>query len=222
MPSDPTDNASSPGPNPTRRGLPPPPRRFKVSRRLMNAGIVIAVLALGAAGGAGAYRHMQKSHPQSVLLLQPAPIAEMTNSGPVAVKGQVDEIFGNKFIIQDDSGRTLVDTGPRGEGGKLVTKGETITVKGRFENGFIHANVMTRADGTSEAFGPPKPPRHEHAPVIGPARVRRIDPATDAGSERIQAGVRFLHHQAHVRFLHHQAHGTSRPSILSPEGLRLV
>ena len=31
--------------------------------------------------------------------------------------GQVAEVFGNKFIIQDDSGRTLVDTGPRGEGG---------------------------------------------------------------------------------------------------------
>jgi hypothetical protein len=36
-----------------------------------------------------------------------------------------------------------------------VAKGETITVQGHFENGFIHASVMTRADGTSEGFGPP-------------------------------------------------------------------
>lgn len=172
MTSEPDNNPSATGPDATRPGVPPPPRRSMVSPRLMTTGVVIAVLALGAAGGAGAYRHIQKSHPQSVLLLQPAPIAQMTDAGSVAVKGQVAEVFGNKFIIQDESGRTLVDTGPRGEGGKLVAKGETITVQGRFENGFIHASVMTRADGTSEAFGPPKhahPERgkgHEAPPAV--------------------------------------------------------
>ncbi len=143
--------------------LPPPSRGFKGSRRRMTAGIVVA-LAVGVAGGAGAYRYVQKSHPQSVLLLQPAPIAQMADSRAVAVKGQVAEVFGNKFIIQDDSGRTLVDTGPRGEGGTLVAKGEAITVQGRFENGFIHANVMTRADGSSEAFGPPTHGPHDRGP----------------------------------------------------------
>jgi uncharacterized protein YdeI (BOF family) len=146
--------------------LPPPPRRFNASRRLMSGGIIISVLAVGAAGGASAYRYIQKSHAQSVLLLQPAPIGQMTDSSSVAVKGQVTEVFGNKFIIQDDSGRTLVDTGPRGEGGKLVAKGDTITIQGRFEDGFIHANVMSRADGISLAFGPPN---HSH-PRRGPGR----------------------------------------------------
>jgi uncharacterized protein YdeI (BOF family) len=160
MPSEPTDNA--PGTGALRPRQSPP--RFRASRGLISAGIVAAVLAVGAAGGAGAYRHIQKSHPQSVLLLQPAPIALMTDSAVVAVKGQIAEIFGNKFIIQDDSGRTLVDTGPRGESGKPVAKGETITVQGRFDNGFIHADVVTRADGTSEAFGPPTRPRPEHGP----------------------------------------------------------
>ena len=70
------------------RCAPPPPRRFKTSRRLMSVGIIIAVLAVGAAGGAGAYRYVQKPHQQSVLLLQPAPIGQMTDSTAVAVKGR--------------------------------------------------------------------------------------------------------------------------------------
>jgi hypothetical protein len=162
MTSETTNNAAGTGPDAMRPGPPPASRPFKVSPRLMSAGIVIALLAVGAAGGAGANRYIQKSRPQNVLLLQPAPIAQMI-PGPLAVKGKVAEVFGNKFIIQDDSGRALVETGPRGEGGKLVAKGETITVQGHLENGFIHANVMTRADGTSEALGPPK-----HHPEHGP------------------------------------------------------
>lgn len=158
MASETTNPTSSTGP------AAPPPRRFTVSRRLMNAGIVIAVLAAGAAGGAAAYHRLQKHHPHAVLLLQPAPIARMADSDPVAVKGQVTEIFGNKFIIQDDSGHTLVDTGPGGEGARPIAKGETVTVQGHFDHGFIHAEVMTRADGTNEAFGPMKHPRHEHGP----------------------------------------------------------
>jgi uncharacterized protein YdeI (BOF family) len=184
MTTDTTGNASNTGPDAARPSLPPAPRRFKVSRRLMSTAIVIAVLAAGAAGGAGVYRHIQKSHPQSVLLLQPAPIAQIKDSSPVAVKGQVAEVFGNKFIIQDDTGRTLVDTGPRGEGGKPIAKGETVTVQGHFDNGFIHANVMTRADGTNEAFGPPKHPRPENGSGdrSGPHADR--GPGSDRGPDR--------------------------------------
>jgi hypothetical protein len=175
MTSETNHNASDAGPDATFPGVPPRPR-LKVSRRLMGAGVVIAVLAVGAAGGVGANRYIQKSRPQSVLLLQPAPIAQMASGRDLAVKGQVAEVFGNKFIIQDDSGRTLVDTGPHGEGAKPAAKGETITVQGHFDDGFIHATVMTRADGTSEAFGPPKHPRPEHGPGDRPG------PHADRGS----------------------------------------
>jgi hypothetical protein len=175
MTSDTTDNASGARDDAPEPRLPLGPQRSKASRRLVNAAIVIAVLAAGAAGGAGINRAIQRSHPQSVLLLEPAPIAKLTGSGPVAVKGQVAEIFGNKIIVADDSGRTLVDTGPRGEGGRLVAKGETITVQGNFENGFIHASVMTRADGTSEAFGPPKHPRPDRGPGREPPPPRPED-----------------------------------------------
>jgi hypothetical protein len=166
MTTDTTDTTANPQP-----GL-PPPRRARVSPRMMTAGVILAVLALGAAGGAGANRYIQKSRPQPVLLLQPVPIAQLKERTPVAVKGQVAEVYGNKFIVQDDSGRTLVDTGPRGEGAP-VPKGETVTVQGHFDNGFIHANVLTRADGTSQAFGPPPPhPKHGPGDGLGPRADR--------------------------------------------------
>ena len=156
-----TDNTANPGPQ-TQPPQLPPSRRMKISPRMMTAGAIVAVLVLGAVGGATANRYIQHHRPQAVLLLQPAPIAQLKDRSPVAVKGQVAEVFGNKFIVQDDSGRTLVDTGPRGEGGKPVTKGETVTVQGQFNNGSIHAIVMTRADGTSEAFGPAGHPHGGH------------------------------------------------------------
>ncbi|WP_245930769.1 hypothetical protein [Methylobacterium radiodurans] len=68
------------------------------------------------------------------------------------------EIFGNKFVIQDGTGRALVETGRQGEGGGLVTKGETITVQGRFEKGFLHASLITRADGKQVVLGRPGGP----------------------------------------------------------------
>jgi uncharacterized protein YdeI (BOF family) len=96
--------------------------------------------------------------PQAVMLLTPMAIGKLQTADVVAVKGSVAEIYGNKFILQDDSGRMLVDLGPRGEGGNVVTKGEQIAVQGRFDRGFIAAQVLSHADGRNQAFGPPAPP----------------------------------------------------------------
>jgi hypothetical protein len=166
MTSETTNPTSSTGPGET------PPRRYTVSRGLLNAGVLIAVFAVGAIGGTMVDHRWQRYHPHAVLLLQPAPIAKLADSNPVAIKGQVTEIFGNKFIIQDDSGHTLVDTGPRGEGGKPIATGETITVQGHFDHGFIHADVMTRADGTNEEFGPGRHPHPGHGPGMQPPPPR--------------------------------------------------
>jgi hypothetical protein len=35
----------------------------------------------------------------------------MTDWSTIEIKGQVAEIFGNKFVLQDASGRALVETG---------------------------------------------------------------------------------------------------------------
>ena len=64
-------NDAAAGPDGVRPGLSP---RRQLPRRLLGAGILVAVLAVGAAGGASAIRYVERTHPRSVLLLQPAPI----------------------------------------------------------------------------------------------------------------------------------------------------
>ena len=177
MTSEPNTNPS--GPETGQAHLPPPPRRG-LSTRLMTTAAIVGALAVGAVGGAGASRFVHRHWPEAVMLLQPAPIAQLKDATPVAIKGQVAEVFGNKFIVQDDSGRTLVDTGPRGESGRPVAKGETVTVQGLFENGFIRAQVMTRADGTNETYGPPRGPRHG-GPGDGPGKRADRGPGPDRG-----------------------------------------
>jgi hypothetical protein len=141
----------------------PPPRRL--SRRAIGAGALIGVLLAGAALGAGGTKLAQNWQPQSVMLLQPAPINQLRDESVVAVKGQVADIYGNKFVVEDGSGRALVDTGPRGESRLVAVKGEAITVQGRFDRGMIRAEIITHADGRSEAFGPPRGPK---GPKEGP------------------------------------------------------
>jgi hypothetical protein len=137
------------------KAVPPPRRRLNVSRGGLVTGALAVVLIAGAALGAGGTRLAQNWQPRSVMLLQPAPIDKMTERSPVAIKGDVADIFGNKFIVQDGSGRALVDTGPRGEDRVIVAKGETVTVQGRLDRGVVHADVLAHADGRNEAFGPP-------------------------------------------------------------------
>jgi hypothetical protein len=168
----------------------PAPSRFRSRQSAILGGIGLAVLVVGAAAGAGGTRLAQRWQPQSVMLLPPGSIGKMQDESPVAVKGSVAEIFGNKFIMQDDSGRALVDLGPRGDNAQAVAKGEAVTVQGRFDRGVVHAQVVVHADGRSEAFGPPKPPRPDRGPPdrLGPRADRGLDrgpppppPGADAG-----------------------------------------
>jgi len=159
--------------------------RFKAKRAALMAGIALAVLAVGVVAGAGGTRLVQRWQPQPVMLLQPAPIGQTREDTPVAVKGSVAEIFGNKFIVQDDSGRALVDLGPRAENVDAVTKGETVTVQGRFDRGVIRAQLLVHADGRSEAFGPPRPPHTGPGPrgPFGP-RADRVPPTPPPAADR--------------------------------------
>jgi hypothetical protein len=143
-----------------------------------------AILVAGAALGAGGTRLAQNWQPQRVMLLQPAPIGDMREATPIAVKGEVADIFGNKFIVQDASGRALVETGPRGEDRTIVARGETVTVQGRFDRGVIHAQVLAHADGRNELFGPPDPKGGPRGPKGGPHADRDGPPPPRERADR--------------------------------------
>jgi hypothetical protein len=135
-------------------------RTFSFGSRGRTAAFSAGLLVIGAIVGAGALR-VAGGIPRAGFVLQPSPIASMSEWTPAAIKGQVAEVFGNKFIIADASGRALVDTGREGEDGRLVKPNETVTVQGRFERGFLHASVIQHEDGRADLVGPPKgPPPH--------------------------------------------------------------
>ena len=134
-------------------------------RRRFGAALVasVALLGFGAVAGAGAISMMRPT--AEMAPMTPVAISSMPDWGLVTVKGKVVEVFGNKFVVEDASGRALIETGPSGEGGKLVAPDDTVSVQGRFENGFIHATYLTRADGKTEALGPAGgPPPHGKLP----------------------------------------------------------
>jgi hypothetical protein len=125
---------------PARRAIPP---------RTWVVGALAAPLAMGAVGLSLAQGTAFQPTP-----VEPVAIQALAPSGATAIKGTVAEIFGNKFVVQDPTGRALVETGREGEDGRLVAKGETVTVQGRFETGFLHARVLTHGDGRTTVLGP--------------------------------------------------------------------
>ena len=162
--------------NPTTTGGTRPSRwpgmragRPAVGRRSLA---LVAALIGAAAIGAGATALAQRGR-VTLVALAPAPISVMRDDSAVAIKGQVADIFGNKFVVQDQGGRALVDTGRAGEGGGLVAPSETVIVQGRFERGSIHAVAVQHADGRTDMVGPPGPP-------LGPLPGRPPGPVAGA------------------------------------------
>jgi hypothetical protein len=152
-------------------GLPPPepPPGFRPLQSGKRSPALFAALLVAFAVGGGVTAAALQARRPTLVMLTPAPITSTHDWSEVAVKGQVAEVFGNKFIVQDDSGRALVETGRSGESGKLVVKSETVTVQGRFEHGFIHAQAISHSDGRNDFVGPPGPPP---PPPGGPVGVR--------------------------------------------------
>lgn len=136
-----------------------------------KAGIAVGavLVAIGAAGGAGA---ISLTRPSIVMAPSvPTPIGKLSaGEGIIAVKGRVTEIFGDQFVLQDQSGRAMIEAG-RGEG-MTIAVGDTVQAQGRYDNGQVHAAFLIDGAGQVHAVGPRgHGPRDDHRggpPHAGP------------------------------------------------------
>lgn len=125
------------------------------------------LFALGGAAG-GAVGH-QIHPPIAMAPLHPVAIRDLASSqGIVAIKGRVAESFGSRLVIDDGTGRTLVDAGPHGDDQVLAPLGAAVTVQGRYDRGAFHPDYLVDASGTVTPLGPPPGPRHGMHPHPGP------------------------------------------------------
>lgn len=116
------------------------------------------LLLLGAAGG-GAVAHMARPAVEMAPANAVAISSLAQRQGIVTVKGKVAEVYGDRFVIADGSGRTMVDAG---RAGRDVQSGAPVTVQGRYDNGQLHASFMVDRNGTVEPVGPRFGRRFEH------------------------------------------------------------
>ncbi|WP_312798088.1 hypothetical protein [Tianweitania sp.] len=156
----------------TERPAPP----FLRSGRTKAALAGIGLLVLGLAGGAGVTAALSPN--DSTVLMKPVAVNTLEDGTQAAIKGTVGDVFGNKFVLADQSGRALIDSGWRGEGGDLVKPGETVTVQGRFDRGSLRGEVLVRADGAAQSLKPPKPGPRGWGERLGNGHVRVAEEPT--------------------------------------------
>ncbi|MGE9008847.1 hypothetical protein ACO2JO_09725 [Leptospira interrogans] len=76
----------------------------------------------------------------------------------ISIKGTVADIFGDKFVLEDKSGRILVQTVPAGPQAAPVKSGETVTVIGVPGHRTFDARKILRENGEIAFDAPPPPP----------------------------------------------------------------
>ena len=139
------------------------------SKFLRRNRLAIAAAGLLVVGGAAGAVTVAATRPTVTMApATPVAIRSLRSDGIVTIRGNVAEVYGNKFVMADRTGRALVDLGREGEDGTLVTAGQPVTVQGQFEQGFIHAAFLVGANGKVTALGP----------VGGPPRGR-VGPGPD-------------------------------------------
>jgi len=149
-----------------------------------RSGFVLAAAALLALGGVTGAAVMAQTRPSvSMAPVKPVAIVSLSSAEIVTVRGRVAEIYGNKFVLDDGSGRALVETGPEGDRRALVTTGAAVTVQGRFERGSVHAAFLVGPDGKVLALGPLMGPPHGRHD--GPDRGPGAPPPPPRGAEGV-------------------------------------
>lgn len=158
-------------------------------RRLLAAGLALPLLATSAlafAQGSPSPTPPVAATAATSDQAAPTAISDLRDMSAITVQGRVAERFGNVFILEDASGRTLVETGADGDRRDLVSVGDEVRVEGRFDRGQLHAEAMTVGGGDRVAIerplpgrdGPRGPGRGHHGPR-GPGGER-----AERGEER--------------------------------------
>ena len=128
-------------------------QRVKKSRATLAAGAAILV-ASGAAVGAGAVRTTRPAIEMAPTVR--TPIAKLSaTSGVVTVRGRVAEVYGDHFVVQDQSGRAMIAAGREARG--AVSLGQPVLVQGRYDDGQLHASYLVDQNGSIAAVGPTGP-----------------------------------------------------------------
>ncbi|CEJ12137.1 hypothetical protein BN1110_02434 [bacterium YEK0313] len=143
--------------------MPPFARRFHppVLRLPSAAWALVSLLAVGS-GLAG-------SAPAQTRLAQVT--IEQALSNEVQVRGRVAEIFGDRLLVEDATGRILVELAETTDKPSAVAVGQILLIEGRLRGRTIEARrVAPVAEGAA-----PEPPAAE-----GPAGAARVDRLLDA------------------------------------------
>lgn len=88
-------------------------------------------------------------------------------SDGITIKGKVAELFGDKFILEDGSGRILIQTGPAGTRAIAVKAGETVSVVGIPRDKTFDARQILRESGEVVFAAPPPQPGMAPPPAAG-------------------------------------------------------
>ncbi|WP_279482725.1 hypothetical protein [Aureimonas sp. SK2] len=132
--------------------------------------IGIAALSLPLLAGS-TLAFAQNAMPPAPPAPRTATVNELRDMNDLRLEGRVAEVFGNRFVLEDATGRTLVELGPRGERGTLVKVGDTVSVDGRFERGQIDARSISVGGAERIALERPRPERDgPRGPGRGPDR----------------------------------------------------
>lgn len=147
----------------------------KLTRKAQLAIAGTVLLGLGAAGGAAA-TSLTRPAVQMAPTVQTAIAKLPTNSGVVTVRGKIAEIYGDRIVLQDASGRAMIDVGREAQG--VLKAGAPLMVQGRYDDGQLRASYLVDQAGEVTPVRPDArggPERGHHGPG-GPGEPLRDGP----------------------------------------------
>lgn len=161
-----------------------PPRR---RRTPMKAALIgVGLLAVG--GGATALALNAGGPTIEMAPINPVAISGLTDDSLVTLRGRIAEEFGNKAILEDGTGRALLDLGRAGEDTNLIEPGQTVTAQGRFDRGQVRVSFLIDAAGNTRAIGGGGPvPHGKDKWRDGPGRDGPLPPPPGAMPHQAEA-----------------------------------